>query len=220
MFKFSIMVLLISFMVQAPLFSQVDEISKSMSLGVQNGFRASIPDASSKLINSVWKKYTKDYGKLKKNKKASEDYIENAMIKSVNGNNPMDIYSSIEDGYVTAFFDMKSGFISSKTNAAAASEAVKFMQEFAYEVQREMIRQELEKEMDQLKKFEKNLEKLKKDNAGYHKDIEDAKERIRKAEANIVTNEKDQVNAGVDIGTQKQKVETVQTRLSNVGKSR
>lgn len=114
---------------------------------------------------------------------------------------------------------MKSGFISSKTSAAAASEAVKFMQEFAYEVQREMIRQELEDEMDQLKSMKRTL-KTQKDHVGYHKDIEDAKERIRKAEANIVTNEKDQVSAGVDIGTQKQKVETVQTRLSNVGKSR
>ncbi|MBK9271186.1 MAG: hypothetical protein IPM48_06285 [Saprospiraceae bacterium] len=204
----------------AKLSCQVDEISKSMSLGVQNGFRASIPNASSKVIGAVWKKYTKDYGKLKKNKKASEEYIEGAIIQSIMPNSPMDIYTSIEDGYITAFFDTKSHFIGSGHNAQAASQAVQFMQEFAYEVQREMVREELETEQDQVRKLEKHLEKLKRDHTGYHKDIEDAKEKIRKAESNIITNEKDQVKTQTDIESQRKKVEDVQVRLNNIGKSR
>ena len=43
-----------------------------MSLGIQNGISVSIPNADNKLINKIWKKYTDDYGKLNKNKKAKQ----------------------------------------------------------------------------------------------------------------------------------------------------
>lgn len=201
-------------------FAQVDEINKQMSLGIQNGYRVSIPGASDKMIASVWKRYTKDYGKLKKNKKADEEYIEAAVVKSIYGSNPMDIYTSVEEGYITAFFDIKSGFLMSSKMPGEGNQAKAFMQEFAFEVQREMVRQELEKEEDVLKKGEKNLEKLKKENIGYHKDIEEAKEKIKKSEANIITNEKDQEQAKVEINNQRTKVKEVQIKLDNIGKSK
>ena len=200
--------------------AQVSEMARQMSLGVHNGFRVAIPGASPKLIGQVWKKYTKEYGKLKKNKKADEEYIEAAVIKSIFGSNPMDIYTSIEEGYITAFFDLKTGFLSSSSQPGESMAAKNFMQEFGYEVQREQTRQELSDQEDTLKKAEKNLDKLKKDHQGYHKDIDDAKERIKKAEANIVTNEKDQEQARQDIDTQKKKVEEVRIKLDNIGKSK
>lgn len=200
--------------------AQVSEISRQMSLGVHNGFRVAIPGASPKMISQVWKKYTRDYGKLKKNKKADEEYIEAAVIKSIYGANPMDIYTSVEEGYLTAFFDLKTGFLSSSSQPGEAAAAKNFMQEFGFEVQREQTRQELNDQEDALKKAEKYLDKLKKDHQTYHRDIEDAKERIKKAEANITTNEKDQDQTRKDIDTQKKKVEEVRIKLDNIGKSK
>lgn len=67
-----------------------------MSLGIQNGISVNIPDADAKFIDKIWKKYTKDYGKLSKNKKAEEEYIEAAVIQTINGKSPMNIYTTTE----------------------------------------------------------------------------------------------------------------------------
>ena len=50
--------------------AQTQEVKQQMSLGIQNGISVNIPDADAKFIDKIWKKYTKDYGKLSKNKKA------------------------------------------------------------------------------------------------------------------------------------------------------
>jgi uncharacterized membrane protein YgaE (UPF0421/DUF939 family) len=71
-----------------------------------------------------------------------------------------------------------------------------------------------------LKQFEKNLDKLKKDNISYNKDIEDAKEKIRKAEANIITNGQDQKKTVSEIESQSKIVDQVKNKLNMIGKSK
>jgi len=200
--------------------AQVSEVSRQMSLGVQSGIKVTIPEAPSKMIEKVWKRYTKDYGKLAKNKKADELYINGAVIKTIFSTNPMDIYSLILDSEIVAFFDLQSGFLNSNKYPNEFEQAKIFMTEFGFEVQREMVRQELDKEAELLKKINKNLEKLKKDNIAYHKDIEEAKLKIKKAEENIVNNEKDQVRTKADVETQTKIVGEVQKKLDNIGKSK
>ena len=202
------------------LLGQVAQAKKQMSLGIQNGFSISLPDTEDKFIEKQWKKFTKDYGKTKENKKADEIFIEGAVIKTINGENAMDIYTAIENNSIAVFFDNKNGFINSTDNPKEAKSAEEFIQEFAYEVQREKTRIELDNEKDQLKKYEKNLEKLKRDLDGYNKDIEVAKDKIKKAEMNIVQNGKDQEKAQIDINTQMKTVEMVQKKLSEIGKSK
>ncbi len=198
--------------------SQVRENNLAMSLGIQNGLSITIPDADEDLIDKVWKKYTKDYGKLAKNKKAKEEYIEKAEISSINGSNPMDIYVSTEDNSLTAFFDLKNGFLNSTDNPKEYKAAAEFLQEFSYEVQREKTRQELEDEQDRLKKLNKKMGDLLSDNKGYHKDIDEANAKIKKAEANIISNEKAQDLTKSEILNQTKKVEGVQQKLSKIGK--
>ena len=200
--------------------AQVSEVNRQMSLGVQNGIKVHIPEAPAKLIEKVWKRYTKDYGKLSKNKKADELYINDAVIKTVFNTNPIDIYALIVDSEITAFFDLKTGFLSSSSYPKEFEQASTFMSEFGFEVQRELVRQEFEKESELLKKTNKQLEKLKKDHISYHKDIDEAKLRIKKAEENIINNEKDQVRTKAEIETQSKIVNEVQKKLYNIGKSR
>lgn len=197
--------------------AQVQEVKQQMSLGIQQGLSVNIPEAEAKLIEKVWKRFTKDYGKLSKNKKADEEYIEGAVIKTIAGTSPLNIYTSIDKNIITAFFDNGSGFINSKDYTAEFKGAQEFLQEFAYEVRREIIRAELEKEQDLLKKNNREFEKLKKDNIDLHKDIENYKAKIKKAEADIVTNEKNQDRSKSTIEAQTKIVETVQQKLNAVG---
>lgn len=198
--------------------AQTQEVKQQMSLGIQNGISVNIPDADAKFIDKIWKKYTKDYGKLSKNKKAEEEYIEAAVIQTINGKSPMNIYTTTEKNQIVAFFDNGTGFLNSKDYAKEFQSASEFMKEFGNEVTRELIRIELEKEEDILKKNNKEYEKLKKENIDLHKDIENYKQKIKKAEADIVTNDKDQERSKAAIEAQTKIVETVQTKLNNVGK--
>ncbi len=198
--------------------AQTQEVKQQMSLGIQNGISVNIPDADAKFIDKIWKKYTKDYGKLSKNKKAEEEYIEAAVIQTINGKSPMNIYTTTEKNQIVAFFDNGTGFLNSIDYAKEFQSASEFMKEFGNEVTRELIRIELEKEEDILKKNNKEYEKLKKENIDLHKDIENYKQKIKKAEADIVTNDKDQERSKAAIEAQTKIVETVQTKLNNVGK--
>ncbi|MBK8450631.1 MAG: hypothetical protein WBO31_00520 [Saprospiraceae bacterium] len=198
---------------------QARENKLQMSLGVQNGISITIPDADEKLIDKVWKHYTKDYGKLNRNRKADEDFINNATIKSIHGENSFDLYVITEDNSLTAFFDLKNGFLNSTDYPKEFAGAKEFIQEFSFEVQREKTRSELEDEQDKLKKLNKKMANLLQDNKNYHDDIENAKAKIKKAEANIITNDKDQDITKSEISNQTKMVESVQNKLNKIGKS-
>jgi hypothetical protein len=197
---------------------QAREVTLQMSMGNQSGITIAIPEAESRDIEKIWKKYTKDYGKLIKVKKTDELVIQNASIPSILPNMPLDMYSVIEDYGITVFIDLKPGFINSTDHPDAFNNAKSFMQNFANEVQRELITAELEKEQDELKKLNRKINDLVKDNKSYHKDIEDARERIKKAEANIINNEKDQELTKAQIITQSKTVANIQGKLNNIGK--
>ncbi|MEP7196758.1 MAG: hypothetical protein ABI851_09565 [Saprospiraceae bacterium] len=198
--------------------AQTTEVNRQMSLGLHNGISVTMPIVEAKFIEKVWKRYTKDFGKVEKNKKASEIYILNAKINSIRTEG-LDLYASIADNEILAFFDVKNGFLNSTEYPKEFEAASRFMTEFGYEVQREKIREELETETDNLKKYIRNLEKLKKDNINYHRNIEEAKAKIKKAEDNITSNEKEQIKSNAEIANQTTNVNNIQAKLNAVGKS-
>ncbi len=207
-------------LVQFRLDAQVRETKMAMSLGVQNGLSIYMNNAEEKLLDKVWKKYVKDYGKLERNKKAQEEYLRGAVIKTINGSGPLDVYIITENNQATVFFDLGTGFINSQGQSEAYKAAEEFVQEFAYEVEREQLRIKLEEEQDKLKKLNKKMGNLVEDNKDYHKDIEEALERIKKREGEIKENEKEQANAKIEIETQSRKVTEMQTQLSLIGKKK
>ncbi|MDQ3141564.1 MAG: hypothetical protein M3Q56_04880 [Bacteroidota bacterium] len=199
-------------------YTQVNEVKQQMSLGVQSGLAINIPGADAKFIEKQWKKYTKDFGKIARNRKADEDFISGAIVKDINGGAPIDMYSQITEQNITVYFDMKNGFLNKAEYAKEYGLANNFMQTFGYEVQKEMVRMELDSEKDKLKKLEKNIEKLRRDNTGYHQDIAQANEKIKRAEANMVQNDKDQQTTQTELGNQTKTVEMVQQKLDKIGK--
>ncbi|NOT36822.1 MAG: hypothetical protein HOP11_05550 [Saprospiraceae bacterium] len=210
--------ILVSLLVQT-LVAQSVEVKQAMSLGTQSGIKIEIGNTKAEFIEKVWKKFTKDFGKNKENKKAGEFYIVDASVKSIRPE-ALDIYASIMDNSIIVFFDLKNGFLSSESHPKEFESARNLVAEFGFEVEREIIRDELEEESDKLNKSRKHMEKLKRDNNSYRKDIEEAKAKIKKAESNIDSNEKEQVKADTEIKAQTAIVEKVQEKLDKVGKSK
>lgn len=200
-------------------FSQIRENKIEMSQGIQPGLSISLPDAKSGYVEKIWKNYTKSYGKLTKVKKTDELKLEAVVIPSIYGENLLDVYSLIEDNGITVFFGLKTGFIDASETPNEYEASKKFLQEFAYEVQRAQVSEELEKENEKLKKLAKKMTDLVTDHKDYHRDIEVAKEKIKKAEQNIINNEKEQDLTKVQITTQTKTVEMIQDKLGKIGKA-
>jgi len=198
--------------------AQPQEIKSNMSLGTQAGISMNIENADADLIEDVLEKYLKEYGKLKKNKKAKEHFISNAHISSILGADPLDVYVVIGDRNAVFYFDLKTAFLNSKDHPETYRKAAEFVQNFAYEVQREFVRKVLDQENHKLKKLTGKLEDLQDDNTKYHKDIEEAKAKIKKREEDIQKNLIDQENAKKEIQMQTQSVDEVRKKLQGIGR--
>jgi len=201
--------------------AQISEEEKSMSLGVNNAIILEIPDAKEKFVEKLWKKYIKQYdGKTKRNRKADEYRTENAEIVAISGAKPMNVYCRVngisDDVELIVWMDMGEEYLSSFTDPEAYTEAEKFLMRFALDVTREKTKIELKDQENKLKKLNKNLKKLERANANFHREIEIAKEKILKAESNIEQNVIDQDETRSAIGLQEEVLEEVRKRLSDL----
>ncbi len=200
----------------------VSESKQSMSLGSQNGFSVDIDGADEDVTKDVFKKYMKDYGKVKRNKKAKEYYSEAIKLPMVNGATEVALYVKLDERVemttVMAWVDLGGSFVNSDEHPKEALGVEQFLRDIYVAVKKKAIGQEMKDAEKQLKKDDKMLTKLEKKNKGYHEDIEDAKEDIIKAEKNIEQNLKDQDDARVLIAKQKEMLEEIIGRLNNVGK--
>lgn len=198
--------------------AQPQEIKSNMSLGTQTGISIDIENADADLIEDVLEKYLKEFGKLKKNKKAKEHFMSNAQIPSVHGADPLDVYVTIGDRNAVFYFDLKTAFLNSKDHSESYRKASEFVQNFSYEVQRAFVVGVLDQENHKLKKLNNKLDDLKGDNAKYHKDIEEAKAKIKKREDDIQKNLKDQDTAQKEIEMQTKAVDEVRKKLQGIGR--
>lgn len=210
----------------APVFGQniVQEAERSMALGSRPCFRIDFAKTDEDFVEKLWKNFVKDQfdAKLKKDKKAAE-WSALGVESSAISNDKFDIYSRVE-GYggdgatLLVWFDVGSYFLNRRDASERTNSAVDVLKQFYYNVRREIITKELEKEEDKQKDLEKKLRNLQKDKTDLEKDIENFKAKIKKAEDDIVQNGKDQEKANVEIEQQRRAVDMVRQRLSNVEK--
>lgn len=202
--------------------SQVSEIKADLSLGEQNAYVVDHPDAEKKMVEKVLDNTFKQYGKVKKNRKAKEWNCAECTISMISGA-PLSIYYKVEEGkgQITSytFFDDGTKFISSENNSKASAIIEKLNKEIALDVKRLVIEKELENQEKELKNFEKDLSKLEKKNKNLHDDIEDYKEKIRKAEKEIEENLNAQADKKMEIEKQRNEVASTTDRLNNVGRN-
>lgn len=201
----------------------VNEDMKSMSLGKQAGFEIDIDGADEDLTEDVWKKYIKDFGKSKRNKKAREYYSVGARVPLISSLDNIDIYIRFDEKVkmttATMWVDLGEGFVNSDEHPKEAQGAEEFLTNFYLAVKKKAIEEEMKDQEKVLKKMDKELRKLEKKNTGYHKDIEKAKEKIEKAEKNIEQNLKDQEDQRITIEQQKKVIEEIVERLNNLGRN-
>lgn len=204
--------------------AQVIEKDMRMSAGIQNALVVELKGANKKEAEKLWKDFSKEFGKLERDKKQDEYFLLNVTVPSIDPVNPITIFTKFDqfDDMTRAYFWIKRNdtFLNSIDHETEIDGADVFLTDYSYEVEKEVIKEELENEEKNLRNLQKDLEKLEKKNKDLHDDIEKAKDTIRKAEAAIEQNKKDQEDKSKEIEAQKEIVSKVSDKMNKVGKNR
>jgi len=201
--------------------AQINEEKMAMSVGVNNAVILDIPDSKAKIVEKVWKDFSKDFNsKTKKDRKTDEWITENPIIRGFAAVNVNTLYARIEDGggasKLTLWFELDGDFLNSDDYPEEYEAAQMLLLNFGIEVAKEYTLMELEDEEKIMKKLETDLKKLVKDKENYEKSIEDYKDKITKAEENIEQNIAEQENARHSIEDQMELIEKVKKKLAEL----
>jgi len=217
--------LLISMFFSSQVFAQaVFEEDMNMSLGTQNALYVDVEGADKKIAEKAIESLLKEYGKVKKNRKAKEYYAEEITIPAIAGSQPIDVYVKIDEMNNQSRLYMwvydGSSFISSVNHAEEIDGAETVLKDFFVKARREAIKKEVEAEEDTLKDREKELDKLEDKNKDLHKDIakwekeiEERKKKIEQAKLDI---EQNLVDKTLEIADQKNVVRSTVEKMNNV----
>ena len=217
-----ILTLSLSLLLMTGLLAQeVTEQSVQFSLGHQNAFTMEHPGADKKTVIKNLENALKEFGKVKRNKKAKEWNCLGCEVPGMSG--PTNVYFKIQEGknLTTSHvcFDDGTKVISSENNPEAANRLKQDLTYVGYDITRAVISKELDNEENNLKDRNKDQKKLEKKNADLHKEIEKYQEKIAEAEKNIEKNLQEQEDMKMTIEKQGQVVEEVTNRLNSVGKN-
>jgi uncharacterized protein YoxC len=203
--------------------AQMESYTKdvSMSLGTLPALVVDLNEIPSKVATDYWTAYLKEYGKLKKNRKADELFAEDIRIPLITPTE-IDLFSKVEDlqndSRIYLWIDQGSAFLSSDQDPAVFKNAKKFVDDFAVYAEKKHVEELLDSAEKDLKGLEKDLKGLGKDKESYEKNIEKAKETIAKMERNIEENIVSQESKVTEIEDQKNMLIKIQERLASIGK--
>lgn len=191
-----------------------------MSLGKQSSFYIEVDGAHKKMIESSFKDFIKNYGKVNYNSKSKEYFLSGISLPG--SSSRVDVYASLVEGKnqstVFAWFDTGNGFVNPDDHPKETMAVKELMANLYLFAKKRVIEKELKVEEKELVNLEKELKKLQDKNEGFHRDIEKAKEAIAKAEKNIEENLKQQEIKREEIKAKEKDIEKVTMRLNNLGK--
>ena len=197
------------------------EQKATMSKGLHNAFYMELDGASKKDAEKLWRDYLKPFTK-KVNSKKGEFVTDGASIPLINGSSALTMDASFNEGVnlttIYVWTDLRGVYLNSEDHPSQHAGLQRFMFDFFNNVQKEVILGILKVEENNLKNFEKDLDRLSKKNDGFQKDIRDGHEKIKVAELNIQQNLKEQEDMHESIKKQKQKIEKIIQMVNNVGK--
>jgi chromosome segregation ATPase len=194
----------------------------------RQGFKTTLK-LSEKTVSRAWEDYLKDFGKVESSKGVYT--VPTARIKTLS-EKPVHIISKIaEDKNGTTVFyaiDMGNAFITQQSSQA--SEAQKFLQDFAIKVYQQEFGDELksaEKELaSALKQQErrtqetenllKDIERKKEEQKTLQQKLEDNKKDLEKLEKQVTSSKKDQTESVAEVEKQKKAVEEVKQKFSSI----
>lgn len=220
---------LIAFLTLLPslyLSAQVSTNDEPMSQGIQPAYLVEIEVGNSRLVENEWKDFMDSYGGKTKSVKGnrSEKITTSADIVSVSAGKPLEVYAQTEksQGNTTlhkVWFSIDGNYLDRNTNSDANKEAVKILEKFALQCKVTDTEQELKQAEKKLRQVESDLDKLKKQNVGYHRDIENYEKKIEKAKDDIKKNEQQQLDTAELIKLQNEMLKEIGQRLKDLRNS-
>ncbi|MEX1188183.1 MAG: hypothetical protein WED33_02930 [Bacteroidia bacterium] len=202
---------------------EITPIDAPMSLGNRPGYSMKILNISEKQTISLWEDFTKDeFGsKAKSVKGADELMAEGAKNKNISSED-FTIYfatkASGKDVVVTVWFDLGSGFLNPEMSSAKNEIAKTKLADFNYAVQRELAKEEIEKEEDKLKDAEKVLSRLVDNSESIQDDIRNYEDKIDKSKRELEKNKTEQDVAKSALDVQTKTLEDAKKALDKIGK--
>ncbi len=197
-----------------------NEVRQFMSKGEQNGIEIMLNGSNLEDAKDAVEKWGKKMkGKVTRDKKNPEIFIDNAQIPTVSAN-VVDMYvivTPVEKGSkMTVFTDLGGAFITSAAYGSqyAGMEAV--LKKFARDLAIDVTEDQQKSEEKVLKGLTGDLKDLVKKKADYIKDIEKAKALIQEREQDIIKNDADQSTKQQQITIQQQIIETVKTKRASL----
>lgn len=196
---------------------KITESAKGMNLGTNNSFTISFPDYDKKMVETVWKDFTKDFkGRTKNVKRSNELFTDNAEVESISPN-PIDLYVDIASAgsgsEMTLWVDLGGIFINSTDHPKQFSGVERLLKDFGSSVKVAALEEELDMEEKNLSSLERDLNKLTNLNEKYYKQIEDWKKAIAENERLIEENDAEQLSKQAEIDRQLELVKELETRL-------
>jgi hypothetical protein len=200
----------------------VDEAPRAMSKDTQFSYSVEIPQAKVKQVEKDWLKYTSAKSKGKATVLNGEHLQTEAFNKNISAN-PFNVYSklfeTIDGVNLTVWItDINAAFISKTPNSIEDLAVQKYVRDFAVSQYQQAVREELNTEKDKLKKLEKELVGLIKDEESAVKKTNDNERNIARAKDAITTNDADIDASSNKISNQKDMVnQTAADRNANKG---
>ena len=187
----------------------VTEGNEKFSVGNVDVMIANIYEADKKYVEKAWKKLMKRYSGKVTSK--SEIIATDVIIKKMSDKR-VDVYAIIKDGSddgvvnIEVAMDLGGAYLSKSLHPERYKQAKEILREFAVEVSKEAVREQINDQEKVLSKMQNEQEKLEKENTHLKQDIEDYKQKIKDAEQGIVENEKAQEEKKKAIEEQRQVV--------------
>ena len=213
--------------------AQLREGAASMSQGSNNALIMDLEYADAEKVLDEFENYVENF-KAKSKKKKGEIFADNAQVKSISGNNTIDIYARADKSDIksvlTVWFDLGGAYLSSKSHIEKYVEAEKWLKEFAKRMVKRGIEDELKAEQkrvevlaDEQKNLSKEKEKLDKSIVDSEKDIKEMEAKIAqtklnidKAKQDIIVNLDKQKVKATDLEKQKETVKKVEVKLKGL----
>lgn len=199
--------------------AQIVEATKVMSQGDNNALTVRLPDTEVKVVEKEWESFIKGYkAKLRKIKKSSEIFADNAKIEDISSNT-VDVYALVsergDDTELSVWFDMGGAYLNSESHPDQYNKAQGMLNDFLGRVSKTYIANLLNVEQKKLKDLEGDMKAIEKDQENSVKDIAKYEEKIMEAKANIEKCKLDKEEAMKAIEAQKAEVKKVKMQLNN-----
>jgi len=201
---------------------QITEGQNNMSLGVQNSLETVLEGVTVNEAVKLWTDHMKQFGSVKRNKKADEYYITGIKINQISLGSNLDVYARFAERgsncTMILWTDLGTAFINSKDHPKEFDGLKSFLEDFKIDAKRFAVQKELELAEKEMKKLQKEQDGLFKENQKLHEDIKKAEERIIKAKDDIKINLKDQEAKKMEIDKQMEFLKAIQKRMESLGK--